>query len=299
MSSGKDTTKLRRQLLAWYASNGRAFPWRTQPPDPYVVLCSEVMLQQTQAARIAERLPLFLAEFPTIRHLARATNGTMIRAWKGLGYNSRALRLRDAACIIVDKHDGTVPPTIEQLRALPGIGAYASAAIACFAYGVRSVVLDVNIRRVYSRWMQRQSLTTDVADDATIGAFAQQVIPKRSADTWHHAVMDLGATICTARKPLCEVCPLSSVCPSAHALTPGVRPPKREPLFRGEPVRLWRGRIVAFLQSREQASLHDIFRGITQTVPTDDDITWITGVIHKLGNDGMIVHDGDSVTLPA
>jgi A/G-specific adenine glycosylase len=299
MSSGKDTTKLRRQLLAWYASNGRAFPWRTQPSDPYVVLCSEVMLQQTQASRIAERLPLFLTEFPTIRHLAQATNGMMIRAWQGLGYNSRALRLRDAASIIVDKHDGAVPPTIEQLRALPGIGAYASAAIACFAYGVRSVVLDVNIRRVYSRWMQRQLLTTDVADDATIGVFAQQVIPQRNADTWHHAVMDLGATICTARKPLCEACPLSSVCPSAHALTLGVRPPKREPQFRGEPVRLWRGRIVTFLQSRDHASHHDIFRGITGNIPADTDIAWITDVIHKLCNDGMVVLDGDCVALPA
>jgi A/G-specific adenine glycosylase len=257
------------------------------------------MLQQTQASRIAERLPLFLTEFPTIRHLAQATNGMMIRSWQGLGYNSRALRLRDAASIIVDKHDGAVPPTIEQLRALPGIGAYASAAIACFAYGVRSVVLDVNIRRVYSRWMQRQLLTTDVADDATIGVFAQQVIPQRNADTWHHAVMDLGATICTARKPLCEACPLSSVCPSAHALTLGVRPPKREPQFRGEPVRLWRGRIVTFLQSRDHASHHDIFRGITGNIPADTDIAWITDVIHKLCNDGMVVLDGDCVALPA
>ena len=257
------------------------------------------MLQQTQASRIAERLPQFLSEFPTLRHLADATNGTMIRAWSGLGYNSRALRLRDAARIIVERHDGVVPPTVELLRTLPGIGTYASAAIACFAYGVRSVVLDVNIRRVYSRWMHRQTITTDILGDAELTVFAKQVIPRRNPDTWHHAVMDLGATICTARKPLCDVCPLSSVCPSAHALTPGVRPSKREPLFRGEPVRLWRGRIVAFLQSREQVSLHDIFRGITGSIPADTDIAWITDVIHKLCNDGMVVLDGDCVALPA
>lgn len=297
MHARKDTTNLRRGLLAWYGKCGRAFPWRTVPPNPYVVLCSEVMLQQTQAARIAERLPLFLAEFPTIHHLAAASNGTMIRAWKGLGYNSRALRLRDAAAMVVRDFHGVIPTTVEALRTLPGIGAYASAAIACFAYGVPAVVLDVNIRRVYSRWMQRQPLTTSVAPDAAITTFAAQVIPRRNADTWHHAVMDLGATICTARNPSCSVCPLNRYCPSANAMTQAARPRKVEPSFRGEPVRLWRGRIVTYLHDRDPASLHDVFRGITGTEPTADDLAWITTVVDKLRNDGMIVLDGDSVAL--
>ncbi|MBU3740765.1 MAG: A/G-specific adenine glycosylase [Candidatus Kapabacteria bacterium] len=298
MNSRKDTTNLRRRLLTWYAGNGRVFPWRTVPTDPYVVLVSEVMLQQTQAARIAERLPLFLAEFPSIRHLAAASNGTMIRAWKGLGYNSRALRLRDAAAMITEHYDGIVPASVQTLRTLPGIGPYASAAIACFAYGVRAVVLDVNVRRVYSRWMQRCERTTDVAALRDIEAFAADVIPTRNADTWHHAVMDLGATICTARAPLCRTCPLQRHCPSANAMAQATRERKAEPTFRGEPIRLWRGRIVKHLSDHDSRTLRQLFRDVTGTTATASDLAWLHTVVHKLRTDGLVSLDGDVVSLP-
>ena len=298
MNSRKDTTNLRRRLLAWYGKYGRAFPWRMAPPDPYVVLCSEVMLQQTQAARIAERLPLFLAEFPTIHHLATASNGTMIRAWKGLGYNSRALRLRDAAAKIVSDFQGVVPSGVDQLRTLPGIGAYASAAIACFAYGVPAVVLDVNVRRVYSRWMRPCERTTDVATPGDIEAFANMVIPARVADTWHHAVMDLGATICTARTPSCSACPLQQHCPSAGRMAEGLRERKNEPLFRGEPVRLWRGRIVKHLSEHDARTVRQLFRDVTGTAATPSEIAWMHTVVQKLHGDGLVQLDGDVVSLP-
>lgn len=298
MNSRKDTTNLRRRLLTWYAHNGRVFPWRSIPTDPYVVLCSEVMLQQTQAARIAERLPVFLAEFPTIHHLAAASNGTVIRAWKGLGYNSRALRLRDAASVITKHYDGIVPASVDTLRTLPGIGTYASAAIACFAYGIRAVVLDVNVRRVYSRWMQRCDRTTDVAANADIEAFANKVIPTRNADTWHHAVMDLGATICTARKPACTTCPLQHHCPSANTMAEATRERKAEPTFRGDPIRLWRGRIVKHLADHNGRTLRQLFRDITGTTASASDIAWLHTVVRKLHTDGLVSVDGDVVEIP-
>lgn len=297
MHAFKDTTLLRRALLAWYARSGRALPWRTSNPDPYMVLVSEVMLQQTQAARIAERLPDFLQLFPTVRHLAEASNGTIIRAWKGLGYNSRALRLRDAAREIVQRFDGVVPATVSDLRSLPGIGPYASAAVACFAYGVPAVVLDVNVRRVYSRWMTRRATTTEVAADADVTAFAEAVIPRRKASDWHHAVMDLGATICTARRPACEECPLQRHCPSRSVMAEATRLRKAEPTFRGEPVRLWRGRIVKHVQTHDGSTDRRLFRAITGTTATAEDLAWLRSVLTKLERDGLIQREADRTFL--
>jgi A/G-specific adenine glycosylase len=240
--------EIQRSLLNWYRRNARVFPWRVRDVDPYVVVVSEIMLQQTQAQRVTEALPRFLEQFPTVHALAQATNAQMIRQWKGMGYNSRALRLRDAARMIVLRHDGVVPSDVDALRELPGIGPYASASIATFAYNKRVPVLDVNVRRVYSRWMRRQRTTIDVESDNVLTLFAMNVIPARSASRWHHAVMDLGATICTARKPLCTSCPMADLCPSAHVLEHAQRAKRAEPMFRGEPQRLWRGRFVNALR---------------------------------------------------
>ncbi|MFM8770658.1 MAG: A/G-specific adenine glycosylase, partial [Candidatus Kapaibacterium sp.] len=189
--------EIAQRLMEWYAETARPFPWRTQPPDPYIVLLSETMLQQTQASRVATLLPVFLELYPTIHHLAAATNGEIIRHWKGLGYNSRALRLRDAARMIVDQHQARVPSSVNDLRALPGVGPYTSAAIACFAYNVYAVVLDVNVRRVYSRIARAQATTVDVEADSVLEDVARTLIPHSAPSEWHHAVMDLGATICT------------------------------------------------------------------------------------------------------
>ncbi len=278
-----------RSLLNWYRHNGRRFPWRQVNPDPYMVLVSEIMLQQTQAQRVAEALPRFLEHFPSLDRLAAASNADVIRQWKGMGYNSRALRLRDAARVIVEQHNGNIPATVEELRKLPGVGPYTSASVVTFAFNRRVVVLDVNVRRVYSRWMRQQRTTIDVEGDDVLSQFALTVIPLRSASRWHHAVMDLGATICTARKPACTSCPMADLCPSAHALVPAQRAARTEPLFRGEPQRLWRGRFVN--------ALRDAPGGLTPralvaaTVAgrlTPDEQPWFASVISALERDGVV-----------
>lgn len=278
-----------RSLLTWYRRNARSFPWRTVNVDPYTVLVSEIMLQQTQAQRVADALPRFLAQFPTLEQLAAASNAEMIRQWKGMGYNSRALRLRDAARVIVAQHNGIIPRNVETLRALPGIGPYTSASIATFAYNKRVVVLDVNVRRVYSRWMRRQHTTVDIEPDTVLMPFALEVIPKRSAATWHHAVMDLGATICTAQRPSCSSCPMADICASAHVLEPAQRAKRAEPMFRGEPQRIWRGRFVDTLRDAPRGlTPHALADGAGATELTVDEQDWFDTVITALERDGVV-----------
>ncbi len=291
--------ELTQTLLDWYKRNARPFPWRVSRIDPYVVFISETMLQQTQASRVAERLPAFLEVFPSVYHLAQASNGTMLRQWQGMGYNSRALRLRDAAKSIVEVHRGVIPSDPDVLRKLPGVGPYTSAAIACFAYNKRVVVLDVNVRRVYSRLVARQTTTVETELDDLLHAFALRVIPERRSSQWHHAVMDLGATICTARKPACNACPLSELCPSAFVMQPGERKKSAEPTFRNEPQRLWRGRIIE--------SLRGIDAGRTTTVNalcarvlgehSSDERDWFEAVLQALEKAQQVTRSGQRIRL--
>jgi A/G-specific adenine glycosylase len=256
------------------------------------------MLQQTQAQRVAEALPRFLAQFPTVKHLAAASNAEIIRQWKGMGYNSRALRLRDAARVIVDQHNGVIPRDAEILRTLPGIGPYTSASIVTFAYNKRVVVLDVNVRRVYSRWMRRQRTTIDIETDEELTQYAQALIPKRSAARWHHAVMDLGATICTARKPLCSSCPIADLCASANVLEHVQRAKRAEPLFRGEPQRLWRGRFVDALRDAPQGLAPAKLLAVTGVgTLTNDERVWFETVITALVRDNVVARTRGRIRL--
>ena len=285
--------------MQWYAETARPFPWRRVPPDAYMVLVSETMLQQTQASRVAELLPLFMKTFPSIQQLAAASNADVVLRWKGLGYNSRALRLRDAARAIVENHGGVVPSQPDVLRTLPGIGPYTSAAIACFAYNVWTVVLDVNVRRVYSRWLRKQATTSAVESDAELIDLAECVIPRDAPSVWHHAVMDLGATICTARKPKCTACPLSDTCPSAGTMQEAVRTRRPEPLFRGEPRRLWRGRVVELLRGAGATGVtrSKLNGAILGREATDTERQWLDNLVTTLEHDGLLSRKGLRITL--
>lgn len=264
------------------------------------------MLQQTQAPRVAELLPVFLALFPSVHHLARATNAEVIRAWKGLGYNNRALRLRDAARAIVADHSGSIPRDPELLITLPGIGPYAAASIAAFAFDVPTVVVDVNVRRVYSRLAAPQPLTTDLLPDDMVRQFGSHMLPRRTPPSeWYNAVMELGATICMARRTLCETCPLAEVCASAHAIQPSSRhtsePRKRaptEPLFRGVPRRLWRGRVVAALRDHPKGLSRTALVGMVFVSIGAEDEAFVATLLEHLERDGMAQRTGRCYHLP-
>jgi A/G-specific adenine glycosylase len=202
---------MRRALMAWYRPRRQAYPWRMGDVDAYRVLVSEVMLQQTQAARVAPAFEAFVARFPTVEALAEAPLADVIRAWSGLGYNRRAVALSQAARAIVRNHGGRVPPDVDRLRALPGIGPYTASAVASIAFGARVPAIDTNVRRVVARAVLGREPISVSTKEVTVAARA--FLDGASPGTWNQAVMDLGRVVCRPR-PRCEVCPIARWCPS-------------------------------------------------------------------------------------
>lgn len=293
--------RLREELLVWYDRHARQFFWRehhnkkANPPDPYVVLVSEVMLQQTQTSRVQEKLPIFLQQFPTLQALASADNATIIKAWEGMGYNSRALRLRDCAKALLERHYGMIPSTKHDLLALPGIGSYTASAIMAFAYHEDVAVLDVNIRRVYSRLIARMATTADVLEESVVEDFAESIYPRGQASRWHQAVMDVGALFCTARAPKCSVCPLQVLCASAEGMSEVRKEKRSEPSWNGTPNRIWRGRIVQILRGVEAEQTMTVDEITTQLFPTmlfhseeEHQTQWLRSVLAGLERDGIV-----------
>ena len=200
-----------RRLLAWFRRDGRDLPWR-RTRDPYRILVSEVMLQQTQVERVRDYYARFLRQYPTVRDLAAAHPARVRESWDGLGYYARARNLQAAAQEVVEAHGGHFPRTVEGMRALPGVGRYTAGAVASFAFGQAAPVLDTNVRRVLSRiFVQRQPASAS-ALDRRLWAMAEAVIPEGEAWAFNQALMDFGATICTARAPQCPACPMRSIC---------------------------------------------------------------------------------------
>lgn len=199
-------------LLSWHGKSGRhGLPWR-HDHDPYAVLVSEFMLQQTTVATVTPRFAAWMRLFPTIGDLAGASEQEVLSAWEGLGYYSRARRLHAAAKAIMESHQGTVPVEEEDLLALPGIGSYTAAAVRAFAHDEPTVVLDTNIIRVLARWGNLTSPVDTAAGKQAIGDLAAAFYPKTGCRAVASALMDLGAMICTAGKPDCEACPLQNNC---------------------------------------------------------------------------------------
>ncbi|HEX8996142.1 MAG TPA: A/G-specific adenine glycosylase [Ktedonobacterales bacterium] len=202
-------------LLEWYAREGRAgLPWRATR-DPYAILVSEVMLQQTQVDRVIPKYLAFLERFPTLAALAEAPTADVIRAWAGLGYNMRAVRLQEIARQAQREFGGKLPETLPDLLRLKGVGRYTAGAVAAFAFGAQVATVDTNIRRTLWRifrgvepaaWPTGEAATRDAL------ALAEWALPPGRAYDWQQALMDLGATVCLARRPACERCPLTQVC---------------------------------------------------------------------------------------
>jgi A/G-specific adenine glycosylase len=192
--------------LDWYAANGRDLAFR-RSVDPWAVLVSEVMAQQTQAERAAEAWSTFIDRYPTPAALARESVAEVIRAWRGLGYNRRAVALRAAAVRMLEDHGGAVPDTVEALEALPGIGPYTARAVLAIAFGRPVAALDTNIRRVLDRAVGPLPTGAKLLQSA-----ADRVVPPGHAAAWTHALMDIGAAFCRTRDPRCAACPLASHC---------------------------------------------------------------------------------------
>jgi A/G-specific adenine glycosylase len=203
--------RLRRQLLEWYARNRRDLPWR-RSRDPYAVWVSEIMLQQTRVAVVVERYQAFMERFPTLISLALAPEQEVLALWSGLGYYGRARNLRKAAQYVADQHRGNLPATAAELRTLPGIGVYTAAAIASIAHGERVAVVDGNVERVLCRMAGWEAGNSGAALKRKIEELAAQMVDPRQPGEFNQALMELGATVCLPRNPLCPACPFSTDC---------------------------------------------------------------------------------------
>ncbi len=198
--------RLAEELLAWSERSRRDLPWR-RTRDPWAVLVSELMLQQTQVARVEPRYLAFLERFPDPAACAAAAPAEVVRAWAGLGYNRRAINLHRAATAIVEQHGGHLPDDLEALLALPGIGPYTARAVLAFAFERDHGVVDTNAARVIARAVAGQRLTAAQVQD-----HADELVPLGRGWDWNQAVLDLGATVCVRRAPRCELCPVAARC---------------------------------------------------------------------------------------
>jgi len=218
-----NAAKFRRQLLRWFARKGRDLPWR-RTRDPYAILVSEFMLQQTQVATVLGYYERWLSLFPNFQTLAAADETEVLHAWQGLGYYSRARRLRHAARAVVDRHEGRFPSDPAAIRALPGVGPYTAGAIAAFAFDRPEPAIDANVARVVARLFdQREPIDTSAGAQKLKDA-ARAFQPKTGGRLFNGALMELGALVCLPRAPRCSECPVSEFC---TATEPGQLPRKK------------------------------------------------------------------------
>ena len=209
-------SRLAKQLILWQKQYGRHdLPWQNKQ-DPYAIWLSEIMLQQTQVGTVIPYYHRFIQKFPTLETLALAPIDDVLACWSGLGYYSRARHLHRAASLIMCEHDGIFPQNREVMEQLPGIGRSTAAAVAVFAYGRREAILDGNVKRVFARYFGINRYPNESETLKQLWCLAEESLPKSdSADdirTYTQALMDLGATVCTRRKPMCDHCPLQKNC---------------------------------------------------------------------------------------
>jgi A/G-specific adenine glycosylase len=198
-------------LLTWYQSNARSLPWRGHS-DPYAVWISEIMLQQTRVDTVIPYFLRWMQRFPDVATLAASSEQDVLNAWEGLGYYSRARSILKAARMLASEHGGRLPEMREGLQKLPGLGRYTAAAISSIAFGKDEVVLDGNVKRVLSRYLNISEAIDTPAGEKLLWKKAEELLPAGRAGDYNQAVMDLGATICSPRSPDCPRCPIASIC---------------------------------------------------------------------------------------
>ncbi len=290
-------TDFAARLLRWYDRSRRDLPWRVSPgsahddcPDAYHVLVSEAMLQQTQVATVIPYFHRFLAQFPTLADLAAAEEQTVLRAWQGLGYYSRARNLRAAAQAIVRDHGGRVPSTVPALRQLSGVGAYTAGAVASIAYDCRTPIVDGNVARVLCRI---DRIETDPREKHTLALLwrrAAEILPQKRFGDFNSSLMELGATVCTPRSPQCLICPVSAHCEAfaggVQDRIPAPRKAKKTPLLHRDVLCVCARRKAEAVWLIEQRPARGCWAGMWQFVtvkrrtrrPSASDVKRATGI---------------------
>jgi A/G-specific adenine glycosylase len=283
-----DSSLYEKAIIAWFKKNKRDLPWRKS--DAWGVLVSEIMLQQTPVQRVLPIYNEWMDRWPTPAHLAKATPAEVITAWGRLGYPRRALRLHECAKVITTELKGVIPGSEVELRKLPGVGEYTAAAIVAFAYQGRSLVLDINIRRLFSRLYQGVDSPTAAPTKAERIEYAQY-IPQKNAHLWAAATMELGALICTAKNPLCGRCPVAQSCQWRSLDYPSSERVKRSQSWHGTD-RQCRGTIVQALRENSTLSKRELL--LLWDVPAQ-----VEKAILTLLDDGLIEERGkSSYSLP-
>jgi A/G-specific adenine glycosylase len=281
-------------IVDWFATAARDLPWRRPGVDVWAVLVSEVMLQQTPVARVEPVWRDWLARWPTPAALAAASPADVIRAWGKLGYPRRALRLREAAAAIAERHGDVVPSSVAELEALPGIGTYTARAVACFGYGQRQPVVDVNVRRVVARLVhgRAEAGNARAADLADVAGLAPEDDDR--AVRFSVAIMELGALVCVSGTPRCGACPVRDRCAWRLAGSPAHDgPPRRVQKFAGTDRQV-RGRLLDVLRAAagpvDAAALE----------PAWDDAVQRSRCLDSLLADGLVEQTEDDLfSLPA
>jgi A/G-specific adenine glycosylase len=282
-----------RRILGWYAGHARDLPWRRPDATPWAIMVSEFMLQQTPVDRVRGPWQTWLERWPTPASLAAAAPGDAVRAWGRLGYPRRALRLHQAAQMIMNEFDGQVPEDRESLLKLPGVGSYTAAAIASFAYGRREVVLDTNVRRLLAR-LGRGMAYPSSAPNGREEALAEELAPRnpQRAARWAIASMELGALVCRARNPICDTCPVATMCEWRQSGYPPWEVPRHGQAYVGTD-RQCRGALLAVLRSSEEPITGRELTAAWQDLGQRD------RALASLVQDGLVVPIGNRWSLPS
>ncbi|MDR5701336.1 HhH-GPD family protein [Agromyces aerolatus] len=281
-------------VVRWFAGAARPLPWRAADLSPWAVLVSEFMLQQTQVARVLPRFEAWMARWPTPADLAAEPPAEAVRAWDRLGYPRRALWMHRAATELVERHGGQVPRDLDALLALQGVGPYTARAVAAFAFGDRHPVVDTNTRRVIARAVEGRARAGAPSAGRDLAAM-EALLPedRDAAHAFNAGAMELGATVCTARAPKCEECPVAQLCAWRAAGYPEASGPgpRRQARFEGS------DRQVRGLVMRELRAAHGAVSRAELT-PLWADVEQLDRAIRGLVADGLAVVDDDAYTLP-
>jgi A/G-specific adenine glycosylase len=314
-----DLSPLQSDLLAWFRASARDLPWR-RTRDPYRILVSEVMLQQTQVDRVLPKYEAFLAAFPTLEALAEAPTAEVIRLWAGLGYNRRAVNLQRTARAVRDDHGGRFPTAVADLLRLPGVGPYTAGAVACFAFEQDVAFMDTNIRRVLRRAIAGPDEALPQPSERELLAAGAALVPPGRGWEWNQAIMELGALVCTAASPACRRCPISAECRAyaawragdeaallamgaglARELAAPPRPARRVAEHKETPYqgsrRWYRGKIIDALRAHAALSLPQL-GPLVKAGYAEADAAWLGELVDSLARDGLLAREGDTARLP-